>query len=221
MNALAKILASGLDVRLQSEVAHVTQTETAWLLTDKDGTELGEFDWVISALPAPQCLTLFPNSFSYHEIMRSVSFSSCFALMLGFEQALQLNFDAAVVQNSPIAWIAAHSSKHQDTTVTSLLVHSDNQWATTRIDEPLMSIQAELLEALREILDADLVEPTHTDLHRWRYAKTESCLDSGALVDPQLRLAACGDWCVSNRVEDAFTSGIKVAQQVSIELGNI
>ncbi len=211
MNSLVKYMAVEVDVRLQVEVADVSKSANrpTWLLTDKNSEPLGEFDWVISAVPAPQCLNIMPEEFSLQQQVESARLSPCFALMLGFDQALELHFEAAVVRNSPVAWIASASTKKN-----TLLVHSDNAWAEQNFEQPLECVQADLLSTLEELLRDKLPKPDHIDTHRWRYARAENPLDVGALVDTENRLAACGDWCLGNRVEDAFLSGLEVARQI-------
>lgn len=211
MNSLVKHMAIDADVRLQVEVANVSKSANrpTWLLTDKNDESLGEFDWVISAAPAPQCLNIMPEEFSLQQQVESARLSPCFALMLGFDQALELNFEAAVVRNSPVAWIASASTKKN-----TLMLHSDNAWAEQHLEQPLDWVQSELLKAFGELLRDKLPKPIHIDIHRWRYARAENPLDVGALVDTENRLAACGDWCLGNRVEDAFLSGLEVAKQI-------
>ena len=48
----------------------------------------------------------------------------------------------------------------------------------------------------------------HVELHRWRYARVERASEIEFLIDRGKGLAACGDWCLGNRVEDAFLSGL-------------
>ena len=54
-------------------------------------------------------------------------------------------------------------------------------------------------------------EPQHVAAHRWRFARVSEPLDDSCLFDEQLRIGACGDWCIESRVEGAFLSGLAVA----------
>ena len=44
----------------------------------------------------------------------------------------------------------------------------------------------------------------HVELHRWRYAHVERASEIEFLIDREKELAACGDWCLGNRVETAW-----------------
>jgi predicted NAD/FAD-dependent oxidoreductase len=57
-------------------------------------------------------------------------------------------------------------------------------------------------------------EPVFVALHRWGHAKASSPLAERALWDAGLRLGACGDWCGGDRIEDAWLSGIALADVI-------
>ncbi|HKB54506.1 MAG TPA: amine oxidase, partial [Ramlibacter sp.] len=57
-------------------------------------------------------------------------------------------------------------------------------------------------------------EPTFAQVHRWRWAKTEAPLGRSHLWDDDTALGVCGDWCLGQRVEDAFVSGLELALAV-------
>ena len=46
------------------------------------------------------------------------------------------------------------------------------------------------------------------------YATCVEPLATGFLVDENLYIAACGDWCLGNNVEAAFLSGLAVADRL-------
>lgn len=204
MNSLAKHLARDLEVTTGFQVREISKQESGWYILESGGEQLGPFDWVISAAPAPQAADLLPSIFAHHDKIQETTFSACFALMLGFETPTNLNFEAAVVKHPVLAWISARSN-------TQMLVHSNNGWASENIDGDLASIESEMLLALKDILP-ELADSNHRSLHRWRYARCENYLDHDYLLDKPNQLAAVGDWCRGNRVEDAFLSGYELAQ---------
>ena len=61
MNALPKAIAAGLDVVLETRVGAVARVDGYWQLHATDGGDLGAFDWLVLALPAPQAHELLPD----------------------------------------------------------------------------------------------------------------------------------------------------------------
>jgi hypothetical protein len=214
MNSLCETLALGLNVTLDTQVASIDALAQGWLLKDPAGERLGHFDWVISTLPAPQAKELLPDCFAYKSELSTTDFSPCFSLMLGFESTHELNFDAAVVRNSPLSWIASNSSKPGRPASFSLMVHSDNAWARTQLESNIDDVRHRMLEALDKLMGDSLPLPNHIAIHHWEYANAETSCEESFLLDESNRLAACGDWCGGNRVEDAFLSGLKLGEQL-------
>ena len=214
MNGLARELAQEQDVMLNTRVAAIEPNEENWLLSDSEGEDLGRFDWVISTLPAPQAQELLPDCFTREGAFNEVDFSPCFSLMLGFDHTPALNFDAAVVRNSPLGWIAVNSSKQDDPGAYALVIHSDNEWARTQLDGSLDEVRQRMLEALDRLLGDALPQPQHIEIHRWKYVRAETGCKEHFLLDTPNRLAACGDWCGGSRVEDAYLSGLKLGQHM-------
>ena len=214
MNNLCKVLAQELNVILDTRVANIEAGEKGWLLKDSAGERLGQFDWVISSSPAPQADEILPECFAYKSELSNVAFSPCFSLMLGFESKPKLNFDAAVVRNSVIGWIALNSSKQGRPPFFSLVLHSDNEWAQTQLECNIDAVRHTMLAALDELLGDQLPPPEHIAFHRWKNAKAEKSLEEDFLIDESNRLAACGDWCGGNRVEDAYLSALKLGEHL-------
>lgn len=214
MTNLCKTLALGLNVIMNTQVAGIDAIEQGWLLKDTAGELLGQFDWVISTSPAPQANELLPDCFAYKSQLSTVDFAPCFSLMLGFESNHKLNFDAAVVRNSPLSWIASNSSKPGRSPSFSLVVHSDNAWARTQLESNIDDVRHKMLEALNKLMGDSLPSPDHTAIHRWKYAKADTSCEESYLLDESNQLAACGDWCGGNRVEDAYLSGLKLGEQL-------
>jgi predicted NAD/FAD-dependent oxidoreductase len=51
-------------------------------------------------------------------------------------------------------------------------------------------------------------------LHGWRYANNTNRDTHQPFIDTELKLAACGDWCVGGRVEGAFTSAQRLSEAI-------
>ena len=140
--------------------------------------------------------------------------SPCFALMIALKDRPQLNFEAAVAQQSPISWLAINNSKPARSARSGLVVHSSNEWASAHIDEGPTAIENQLLVALNQLVDPGLLSIQEIHLQRWRYAKVEKAVGKEFLVDEENRLAAVGDWCSGCRAEDAFVSGRALAEHL-------
>ncbi|MFT4861988.1 MAG: renalase [Pseudohongiellaceae bacterium] len=207
MNGLAKYLAGNLNLSLECQIDEVIRTSSTWILKDSNGGQHGPFDWVIAAAPAAQTYAILPASFRYRDELEQVRFSPCFALMLGYSGSVDFGFEAAVIKNSPLAWAVAHKDQHHST----LLLHSDNLWATEHLEHDLAWVQQTLLSEMNQVLPQPLSIPEHIQLHRWRFARCESPLKHRYLLDSDNGLGVCGDWCGGNRVEDAFTSAMSLA----------
>lgn len=212
MNNLAKALAEGLPVALETQVASIEKRETGWSLKDPAGVELGEFDWVFTTAPTPQADEILPACFAHKSELSKVDFSPCFSLMLGFESKPELNFDACVVRNSPISWISMNSSKASRPSTPSLLVHSDNAWAREQVENNIEDVRHKMLDVLDSLLGDALPQPQHSAIHCWKYAKAETSAEERFLLDEANKLAACGDWCGGNRVEDAYLSALELGE---------
>jgi predicted NAD/FAD-dependent oxidoreductase len=208
MNALCKNLSSGLDIRLSVQVQDLNCTDAnSWQFRDQNNMLYQGFDWVISTAPAPQTQALFPHDFVDFETLTNVKMTGCYSLMLGYHSAPPLAWDGAFVQNSPIGWICINSRKpERNTEAYSVLVQTSNAWAEAHLEDDQNAVQNLLLKEFQKITDTSHVSPDHLALHRWRYAGVESAAVKDFLIDPRLKLAACGDWCIEGRVEAAFQS---------------
>jgi len=214
MNALARQIGSDLDVRLETRVGRVEACPTGWSLRDQNGRSLGTFDWVISAVPAAQADALLPPDFAGVAGLKQKAMLGCYSLMLGFEQAPQLDWQAAFVSNADISWISNNSSKPGRPAEYTLLIHSTNRWAEAHIEADEQAVIAHLLEHLKEVAGFDPGIADHVGLHRWRYANIGRQNGAPCVVDRALKLAAIGDWCIHGRVESAFTSALELAQRL-------
>lgn len=215
MNALPKAIAAGLDVVLETRVGAVAQDSGQWRLHDTDGNDLGAFDWLVLALPAPQAHELLPDSENFAP---DPPMTACFSLLLGFDAPLAIDWQAAFVSRADISWISLDSSKPGRPGETSVVVHSTNRWADAHLDAGRERIVAHLALELERVGGIDAARAAHVDLHRWRYANVGMQAGGESFIDVGRRVAAIGDWFIRGRVEAAFTSAHDLARTLELQL---
>ena len=88
------------------------------------------------------------------------------------------------------------------------------EWSQEHFDDTPQRVQAKLQRAFSEVTGIH-AEPAWSDVRRWRHARTLAPLGRSYLWDSDAALGACGDWCLGQRVEDAFISGLELALAVA------
>jgi len=212
MNAIGKWLARDIDVRLGTTVARIERGNNGWLLCDGESSELGHFDWVVSTAPASQTAALVPASSPIRAAGAAATMRACRALMLAFEQPLELPFDAALVSDADISWISVNSNKPGRGEDTCIVVHSTNAWADAHVDDDDEELNSHLQNELSEVTGIDVGTASYCSVQRWRYANIDQRQGPLYCIDERLQLAACGDWFIRGRVESAYLSAKALAE---------
>ncbi|HSH88999.1 MAG TPA: FAD-dependent oxidoreductase [Ramlibacter sp.] len=152
--------------------------------------------------------------------IENVDVAPCWTLMLTFPQAVQATmthlgpqWNAALSTHHRIAWLARESSKPGRTAIERWTVQASAAWSEEHLNDDGPRVQAKLLKAFAEVTGIH-AEPSHAQVHRWRWAKTRTPLGRSHLWDRDSALGVCGDWCLGHRVEDAFISGLELALKV-------
>jgi len=214
MNQFIKHLSKNLDIRLRTCIARVEKEGDRWNLQDDVQQSQGTFDWVISTAPPKQSAVLLPHSFEHYGVLGKVQMLGCFALMLGFTEPLLLPWDAALVRNADIRWIAVDSSKPGRPKAYSMLVHSTNSWAERHLDDDYKDVQKHLCMELSKVIGMEVSHADYVGLHGWRFADIGKQRTAASFMDAQNNLAVCGDWCLEGHVEAAFTSAMHLAKKL-------
>ena len=226
MSALAHFIAKGLIVENNVHIDSVTlnplhnpaipNNEKQWKLNSNSKMDLGSYDWVISTCPVEQTRELLPVNFLYSTQLQEINMQACFAVMLGFKQALPLNFQAALVRDADISWIAVNSDKPQRPDGYSLLIQSNNEWAEKHQNKDIAWVQDHLIKETERVINCSLSNPDYSDVHRWLYANTvkQKSNTGDVFLDIENKLGAAGDWCGNARVESAFTHAMKLVNEL-------
>ncbi|MEM7016722.1 MAG: NAD(P)-binding protein [Pseudomonadota bacterium] len=215
MNSLGKYLAQELEVVLNTQITQLEKLNSSWQLYTETET-FGPFDWIICTAPAVQAQALFPPEFNAHDQLDHVEMLGCFALMLGLDNMPDFKWQAALIQHSPIGWLAVNQSKpDRPDTACSIIVHSTNIWANENLEQDQEVVKNILLEEACQLTGIQSEHIMYSALHRWRYANAVAPAEQPYLFDDALQLAACGDWCLAGRVEAAFSSAYALAQKLN------
>lgn len=215
MNAMARHLARDVDVRLGVRVEDLSRCEAGWRLSGPDGHNLGSFDVLVAAVPAPQASVLLGQAAPVlAEQATAAALDPCWTVMAGFTEPLPVPFDAATLQIGPLAWIARNGAKPGRNGGDSWVLQASPDWSAQHLEDDRADVAEALWLALGEVVGYVLPSPVHLAAHRWRHARVAQPVGVACLFDPEAGIGACGDWCLDARIEAAFLSGAAMAGRV-------
>ncbi|MBU6378287.1 MAG: FAD-dependent oxidoreductase [Gammaproteobacteria bacterium] len=224
MTAPARALADGIDVMPAVEVTSLESGERSWCLHAADGPVAsphnGRFPVLIVAVPAPQVIPLVRSAGLCADTFSGVRMAPCWALLLTSTRPLAIHGSYLRPQSTEIAWVARDSSKptrrpeHH-----AYVVHATPEWSRETLELAPADVVVRLSAALSRVINED-IQPTFAVAHRWRYALVEQPLGRDFAWDNASGLGACGDWCIGARIEDAFLSGLKLADAIHADLSS-
>ena len=242
MSAIAKYLATGLDIRLSQRVIGLELTsDQTWTLTientqpDAAAPSTLKASAVLVAIPTPQAVTLLEPlektivSTELIQPLRSVEFDPCIVVMAGYlEDCLQQwqatygDVKAIATQHPDLGWIGLDSSKRRTASQPIFVVQSTAAFANQFLDAADLSpVGQKLLQSAAEHLLPWLATPEWTQVHRWRYSFAARPLSdrywSAATTAP---LVCAGDWCGGMRVESALLSGLSAVDYLNQQMGD-
>ncbi len=214
MTAPARLLAEGLEMKLQTTVTQLIHEDGRWQLeTQEHGRMEKSFDALILAVPAPQAVPLLkPVAGELAGLASQANMRASWAMMLRYASPLALPFEAAFINHGPLRWVARDSSKPGRPGGETWLIHATAAWSETHIEATPETVATHLLAAFTE-LGAPL--PDSWTAHRWRYADADPAFIHAPLWHEELQLGVCGDWLNGGKVEGAWLSGLALGQRVA------
>jgi predicted NAD/FAD-dependent oxidoreductase len=215
MSAICRHLGKGLTVHFGVLVAPPRRANGGWRLRSTDAHDLGVFDLLVVAVPAPQAAELLLDAPALAKAAARARMTGCWALMLGFDTPLEVPYDGAFIGDGPLSWIARNSSKPGRPKVPDTWVgHASPEWSQQNLEEPKGQVEESLRRAFFEAIGISPRQTICSAAHRWRYALPPVPLSVRCLFDDELAVGTCGDWCSGPRVEGAFLSGMATAGRI-------
>ncbi|MGY6707447.1 MAG: NAD(P)/FAD-dependent oxidoreductase [Rhizobiaceae bacterium] len=214
MNAIARHLAAGLDVRSNVEIAPIAAAAGTVPLASIAGESLGAFDLVVSTTTPHQTRALFADLPAIASLEQP-RMKPCHALMLALEGPWPQDWIAAKIMDGPVKWVSVDSSKPgRDASKARLVAHTRSGWSRHHADTPARLLEPILVDALANAMPFPLPRPALVKAHRWRSALVSRTQRSGPMLDPALGVAATGDWAASSRIEEAVLSALELARRI-------
>jgi renalase len=233
MNAIAKFLSSGLDIRLSQKVTRLEPTVDGWRMEIEGEPPTEIFaKTVISTIPAPQAVDLLTlrGSATEHNLqaavmekLKAIEFYPSIAVMVGYTPA-QLadwyaHYPAVCAVSCPedphLGWLGVDSSKRTPDDVPPVFVlQSTAKFAEyyAAPDYAQLATTALLNHAGDRFLPW-LARPQWRQTQVWRYAFAKNPLTVPYLqIDRPAPLILTGDWCGGRKVESAMLAGLAVAE---------
>lgn len=225
---LAKKMAEGLDIRLETHIAHVQQTHLGWNLYAAPDQLIRSFERLLITIPAPEASALIRASHftqdirtricSYLDIAR---YNPLISVALGYRpRPISRPYYSLVNTDKqhPVSWLAWEHEKSPERAPADtglLLAQMAPQYSSEHWYTPDADLIPEVAERVKTLIDEVLSYPIFTDVQRWPYALPSIKADADELnaITLATGLAFCGDAFVGGRVHLAMEHGIKVAQQ--------
>jgi hypothetical protein len=216
MNAICRRLAASLDTRFGVQISAIERVRDGWAVLDQAGATLGTYQVVLCTAPAPQTEKLLRGvAPAIAERAATVRMHPCWSVLIAFTDPVRVDFDGAFVNSGPLSWVARTSAKPaRETSPDRWVLHAGPSWSAEHLEDDAGRVIEALVPAFFDTIGAPSSKPAWSKGHRWLYALAENPLEDGCIYDSSLGIGACGDWANGNRVEGAFLSGLRLAEEV-------
>jgi predicted NAD/FAD-dependent oxidoreductase len=217
MSAPVRHLADALDPQYACTIGAMARGDAGFRLSGAESGAIdGAFAAVAVAVPAPQAARLLRDCApGLASLAGGVAMRGCWSLMLRYGAPLALPFDAAFVNEGPLAWVARNAGKPGREGAETWVLHAGPEWSEAHLEDDAEAVATALLAAFAR-LGAGV--PQAWTAHRWRYALADPPLESGCAWDARLGVGLCGDWLNGGRVEGAWLSGRELAARLAASL---
>ncbi|MFU8825491.1 NAD(P)/FAD-dependent oxidoreductase [Yoonia sp.] len=211
MSALAKGLGAGLVVRQDALVTALMRQGAGWQV--QVGDQMLDASHVIVTVPAPQIAAIIGADHPLAASLGNVAYAPNLTLMAAVDGPAP--FTTMRYPDADLAWIAQDSSKpSRPQGATAWVAQASHAFSATHLERDKDAIADLMLPLLLDRLDAAPGQVRYASAHRWRYAQVTRALGQPFLRSDDATLYLGGDWCLGPLVEDAWTSGTAMADDL-------
>ena len=207
MNSVVKYLINNnFSIKLLCKIEKTVKENDKWFVIDSDQVSYGPFDWLFITIPPYQATEILYDNFKFLDILKKIKMRSCYSLMLGFDKIKEFNFDTALFLDEDVRWLSISKKILEKKKYYNLLINSSFNFAEQNFNCNKDKISDYLIKQVSDILKCELNNYKHKALHFWKYAMSEKNNNLGSLLDEDLKVIVCGDWCMNGKVEGSFLS---------------
>ncbi len=216
MSAVAKHLAGGLEVLLETALVSLRLEGSRWIARTFDGTGFGA-DAVVLTPPVPQALALLDAGAvelwpGLRSRLTAIEYDRCLAVLAVLEGPSRMPSPGALVPGSgPLAWVSDDQAKGVSP-VPAVTLHATAAFSLENWDRDRKETGLRLIEAASDWIGSGVRE---FQVHGWRYSRPripDASPCAIACVSPTLVLA--GDAFGSGGIEGAAVSGLAAARAI-------
>ena len=172
-----------------------------------NGEVRGDYDWVISSVPAPQAISLLDALPLLRERLEGIHYRPIWTFLMRWEGGP----DAEVIKfDDPLLNLAVRQTGNGPGLWT---VYASHEFSETYLEVTAEEASTRASSALVGLLG--LPWPVEVEAsHRWRYALPVNSVGGFWLNDPENRVALIGDGIAGAGVERSWESGQRLAQML-------
>ncbi|MFM8770927.1 MAG: NAD(P)/FAD-dependent oxidoreductase [Candidatus Kapaibacterium sp.] len=216
MNAIAKHLAQGLDVRTSVTVTKIRRSDGRWDVSFETGDVMSCEACLITA-PIPQALALVDVDELELESetmsqLQNICYDPCFAVLATLDgpSGLPPGGPFRPAESPAIALVSDNAAKGISPT-SCITIHSTVEFARQYLEDP-ESAHTIMIDEVRRYLGSAI---TTSVIHRWRYSQpTTVCRAPFSILHSKPILLLGGDAFGGARIEGAALSGKAAADHI-------
>jgi predicted NAD/FAD-dependent oxidoreductase len=212
-SAVTRALLNDLRFQPSTRIARLEQCQEGWRLFNDGDTLLGIWQQVVIAVPAPQALVLVRDQPHLAGQICHVEMEPCWVAAIQAGSKLEDVTDLSDYEHPVIRRIVCNSAKPMRQNENLYVVQATKDWSKDHLEETADWVGKEMLQSFCSLVST-AGNCNLLFVHRWRYALAEIAMGKPCLWDNQLKLGVCGDWCLGQRVEDAWQSGTELARRM-------
>lgn len=184
------------------------------------GVCLGQLNCLVLAIPQQQAEQLLQTAITLGPELNSLfavpALLPCWAVNLQLDHSPWLYDGIFGKTGSPLSWLARQGSKPGRCQGEHWLLHFSAAFSQQYLEADNSVIADHALQLVQQLAGQPLSSAV-THCHRWRYAQQNPDYPlHGMVYRPELALGLAGDWLNGGRVENAWLSGVQLAQVLSL-----